>query len=245
MRRPRLAVCARTSWRGVAQPRRAEFRTRLTVMRQKSSMASVALVRCKNFDFCTAGKPKALCLDFSAEAEPHPGLPRNARKCMTAAPAAEILSMQRRWQMNRLAQCHCGSLRARISGDPLMVSLCHCRDCQRRTGTLAGSGAIFEKSEVAIEGDRKVFERDGQEGRKVRFHFCPSCGTSLYWDGDFRPGWCVIAVGAFADPTFPPPSVSVFEESKHAWLQLPDGMKHAQRGLVSSAAKVVGEPRDD
>ena len=84
--------------------------------------------------------------------------------------------------------------------------------CQRRTGTLAGSGAIFEKSEGAIEGDRKVFERDGQEGRKVRFHFCPSCGTSLYWDGDFRPGWCVIAVGAFADPTFPPPSVSVFEE---------------------------------
>ena len=147
--------------------------------------------------------------------------------------------------MNRLARCHCGSLRANISGDPLMVNLCHCRDCQRRTGALAGSGAIFQKAQVTIEGDRRVFERDGQEGRKVRFHFCPSCGTSLYWEGDFRPGWCVVAVGAFADPTFPPPSMSVFEESKHAWVQLPDGMKHAQRGLLSSAAKVDAEPRHD
>jgi hypothetical protein len=132
--------------------------------------------------------------------------------------------------MNRLAQCHCGSLRANISGDPLMVNLCHCRDCPRRTGASAGSGAIFQKAQVTIEGDRRVFERDGQEGRKVRFHFCPSCGTSLYWEGDFRPGWCVVAVGAFADPTFPPPSMSLFEESKHTWVQLPDGMKHAQRG---------------
>jgi hypothetical protein len=67
----------------------------------------------------------------------------------------------------------------------------------------------------------------------------------LYWDSDFRPGWRIIAVGAFADPTFPKPSVSVFEESKHAWVQLPKGMKHAQFGLVSSAGKVNSVLRDD
>jgi hypothetical protein len=144
--------------------------------------------------------------------------------------------------MNRLAQCHCGSLRANTSGDPLMVIMCHCRDCQRRTGALAGSGAIFEKAQVTIEGDSKVFERDAQEGRKLRSHFCPHCGTSLYWDGDLRPDWCVVAVGAFADPMFPPPSVSIYEESKHAWVQLPDGIKHSQRGLVSPAAKIDADP---
>ncbi|EJZ16399.1 hypothetical protein RCCGEPOP_36203, partial [Rhizobium sp. Pop5] len=52
--------------------------------------------------------------------------------------------------MDRLAQCHCGSLRAKTSGDPLTVSLCHCRDCQRRTGAVASSGAIFAKSEVTL-----------------------------------------------------------------------------------------------
>ena len=137
--------------------------------------------------------------------------------------------------MNRLAQCHCGSLRATTSGDPLMVNMCHCRDCQRRTGALAGSGAIFEKAQVILEGDRKVFERDASEGRKLRFHFCPHCGTSLYWDGDLRPDWCVVAVGAFADPAFPPPSVSIYEESKHAWVQLPGAIEHSQRGFLSSA----------
>ncbi|AGS25695.1 GFA family glutathione-dependent formaldehyde-activating protein (plasmid) [Rhizobium etli] len=138
--------------------------------------------------------------------------------------------------MNRLAQCHCGSLRAKTSGDPHTVSICHCRDCQRRTGAVAGSGAIFAKAEVTIEGDRRIFERDAVQGRKVRFHFCPNCGTSVYWEGDFNSDICVVAVGAFADPAFPPPLVSVYEESRHDWLQLPDGMKHAQRGLVSAAA---------
>ena len=134
--------------------------------------------------------------------------------------------------MNRTAQCHCGSLRARTTGEPLIVNLCHCRDCQRRTGALAGSGAIFEKTQVTLEGEQKVFERDAAEGRKLRFHFCPHCGTSLYWDGDLRPDWCVVAVGAFADPTFPSPSASIFEESKPAWVQLPDGIKHFQRGSI-------------
>ena len=82
--------------------------------------------------------------------------------------------------MERIAQCHCGSLRARTSGEPILVNMCHCRACQRRTGALAGSGAAFEKAQVTIEGDSKLFERDGQEGRNVRFHFCPNCGTSLY-----------------------------------------------------------------
>jgi hypothetical protein len=144
--------------------------------------------------------------------------------------------------MNRLAQCHCGSLRANTSGDPLLVNLCHCRDCQRRTGALAGSGALFEKAQVTLEGDHKIFERDAQEGRKVRFYFCPHCGTSLYWDGDLRPEWCVVAVGAFADPTFPAPSASIYEASKHAWVQLPNGIKHFQRGVVSPAAKADADP---
>ncbi|SCB58785.1 Glutathione-dependent formaldehyde-activating enzyme [Rhizobium aethiopicum] len=90
--------------------------------------------------------------------------------------------------------------------------------------------------EMTIEGDRRIFERDAAQGRKVRFHFCPNCGTSLYSEGDFNPGLCIVAVGAFADLSFPPPLISFYEGSRHDWFQLPDGMKHAQRGLVSAAA---------
>jgi hypothetical protein len=135
--------------------------------------------------------------------------------------------------MERLAQCHCGSLRARTSGEPLAVAICHCKACQRRTGALAGSVAAFEKAKVAIAGDTKVFDRHGQSGGKVRFYFCPNCGTSLYWEADARPGLYILAVGTFADPDFPRPSVSIFEETKHSWTQLSDGMTHFQGAVIA------------
>jgi hypothetical protein len=76
-----------------------------------------------------------------------------------------IVAVERRGTMERLAQCHCGSLRATTSGDPILVGICHCKACQRRTGALAGNGAAFAKTQVRIEGSSKVFERDGQAGR--------------------------------------------------------------------------------
>ena len=94
--------------------------------------------------------------------------------------------------MEKLAQCHCGSLRAVTSGDPVLVNICHCKACQRRTGALAGHGAAFKKTQVRIKGRGTVFERDGQPGRKVQFHFCPNCGTSLSWEADARPDLCML-----------------------------------------------------
>jgi hypothetical protein len=135
--------------------------------------------------------------------------------------------------MERLAQCHCGSLRAATFGEPLAVAICHCKACQRRTGALASSVAAFEKAQVAIDGDTKIFDRIAESGRKVRFYFCPNCGTSLYWEPDARPGLYILAVGAFADPNFPVPSVSIFEKSKHTWMLLPDGMRHFQGAIIS------------
>lgn len=134
--------------------------------------------------------------------------------------------------MERLAQCHCGTLRATTSGEPLYVGICHCQACQRRTGAPTASVAGFAKAQVTIEGPTKVFDRHGQSGRKVRFYFCPNCGTSLYWEADARPDAYILAVGAFADPSFPPPSVSIFEESKHGWMQLPDGLKHFEGAII-------------
>jgi hypothetical protein len=73
------------------------------------------------------------------------------------------------------------------------------RECQRRTGAAFGVGVFFEKAQVRAEGASKVYTRDGQEGRKLRFHFCPECGTTVYWDLDLRPDHIVVAFGTFAD----------------------------------------------
>lgn len=141
----------------------------------------------------------------------------------------------RRSLMERVAKCHCGSPRATTRGEPLLVGICHCKACQQRTGSMAASVAAFAKDQVNIEGKQKTYNRQGDSGRKVRFHFCPNCGTSLYCESDGRPGSYMLAVGAFADPNFPPPSVSIFEASKHDWMQLPTDIKRFDGAITSGS----------
>src|SRR5216684_9032657 len=83
--------------------------------------------------------------------------------------------------MERVAQCHCGALRVTAAGEPEWVNLCHCKACQRRTGTMIHSGAYFAKARVRIEGARKVYARLADSGYDIRFHFCPECGSNVYW----------------------------------------------------------------
>jgi hypothetical protein len=111
--------------------------------------------------------------------------------------------------MERTAQCHCGSLRAIALGQPRINNVCHCRACQRRTGSLLHAGAYFLKADVRCEGANKVYTRRADSGFDAHFHFCPDCGTSVYWRLDRIPDFVGIAVGCFVDPDFPPPQWSV------------------------------------
>ena len=128
--------------------------------------------------------------------------------------------------MTRTAHCSCGALRVEVSADPDAIVACHCGECQRRTGSVFGVGAYFKKEHVRAEGPTKIYIRDGQEGRKLRMHFCPTCGTTVFWEADLRPDHTGVAVGAFRDSNFPPPTRSVWEESKHEWVDLPDDIPH-------------------
>jgi hypothetical protein len=131
--------------------------------------------------------------------------------------------------MQRVAHCCCGGLRVETLGDPVIVAACHCRQCQRRTGAPFGVSAYFAKDQVRIEGSSKSFVRDGQEGRKIRAYFCPNCGTTVYWGADFRPEYLGVAVGTFADPDFPAPTRSVWEEARHPWTSFAcEVTQHAQ-----------------
>ena len=120
--------------------------------------------------------------------------------------------------MARTAHCSCGALRVEVSGEPDAVVACHCGECQRRTGSVFGVGAYFKKERVRSEGPDKIYVRDGQEGRKLRNHFCPTCGTTVFWEADLRPELIGVAVGAFRESDFPRPTRSVWEESKHEWV---------------------------
>lgn len=126
----------------------------------------------------------------------------------------------------RVASCSCGALTASAEGEPVRISMCHCLACQKRTGSTYGAQARWPKARVMLTGDAHVYERTGDSGGRVRFHFCPACATTLYWDIDKMPDTWAIALGAFADPSFPPPSFSVYEARKHPWVSAPEYAEH-------------------
>lgn len=124
----------------------------------------------------------------------------------------------------RHAACSCGQLTVRAEGEPIRISVCHCLACQRRTGSAFGFQARFPRDRVQITGRSTEFVRLADEdGDRRRFHFCPECGATVYYLLDSVPDVVAIPVGAFADPSFPPPRFSVWESRRHAWVALPDG----------------------
>jgi hypothetical protein len=114
-----------------------------------------------------------------------------------------------------------------------MVNICHCTDCQRRTGSPLSSNAYFDKTNVRLEGERKIYSRATSSGRQFHNHFCPNCGSTVCWTLDIRPNDYGVAIGAFNDPRFSTPTVSVWESSKYDWVMLPADIERFSRGLPS------------
>jgi len=85
-----------------------------------------------------------------------------------------------------------------------------------------GTQARFRRAQVtAIEGRAAQYVRVGDAGNTITFHFCPQCGSTVYWVLSGAPDLIAVAVGAFADPGFPAPRVSVYERRRHAWAAMP------------------------
>jgi len=124
--------------------------------------------------------------------------------------------------MPRLATCACGKLSVVCAGEPAKVSLCHCRECQKRTGSTYGVAAFFRRPDLEIQGPERLFTRSSDGGHDVTFHFCPDCGSTVYWEPARLPALVGVAVGAFADPTFPAPSQQVYLATRHPWVSVPE-----------------------
>lgn len=123
----------------------------------------------------------------------------------------------------REAACHCGQLRLAVDGDPFVVGICNCLACQRRTGSAFGMQAAFEPPQVEIFGAYKTYRRisDEEDLKPHDFHFCPECGSQVFYTEPDEPDLIVVAVGAFADPAFPPPTEEGYSSRRHHWLTRP------------------------
>lgn len=123
----------------------------------------------------------------------------------------------------RTASCACGQLSLDCEGEPLRISICHCLACKRRTGSAFGYQVRYAQAAVAIRGRFSDYAQAGDSGNVARFGFCPQCGATVFWRPEALPGIVLVAAGAFADPAFPPPTVSVYGDRRHPWVALPPG----------------------
>ena len=86
--------------------------------------------------------------------------------------------------------------------------------------------ARFTSDHVRVVGRYSDYVRTSDEGEDRTFHFCPDCGATVFFTDSTAPDVVGVPVGAFADPTFPPPAVSVYDSRKHPWLAVPAAMEH-------------------
>lgn len=121
--------------------------------------------------------------------------------------------------MKNVASCCCGQLILTYDGEITKTSMCHCFQCQKRTGSVFAVQTRLETKKVSIQGESTVFSRKG-EGI-VTFHFCPKCGSTVFYELDGMPGSTIVPVGAFANPKLASPTFSVYKARKHNWVEIP------------------------
>ena len=125
------------------------------------------------------------------------------------------------------ARCNCGAITLSLPEEPSrIVVACHCIDCQRRTGAPFGVGAYYPAEVVTISGTPKEFTHAAASGGEMHNYFCPQCGSTVYWKVTGLPSMIGVAVGAMANPKYPAPVISIFEQSKHDWVQIEGAVKH-------------------
>ncbi|MEM1414491.1 MAG: GFA family protein [Myxococcota bacterium] len=120
-------------------------------------------------------------------------------------------------------RCHCGQVDVTLRGPLPPPSMCHCRACQRRTGSVFGVQVRVPKERFSVRGEVATFTRRG-EG-EVCFRFCPGCGSTVWWTLDGFPDSVSVAVGILAGTPIPAPTFSVYEERMQPWVPLPESIE--------------------
>jgi hypothetical protein len=115
--------------------------------------------------------------------------------------------------------CLCGKIRYRAEAEPKFVSLCHCRDCQKFTGSAFATVVALPKAALTVTGDLKAFTKPGDSGKPIARFFCPDCGASIMDEAEALPGIVMIAAGTLDDASWVKPRSEIYCASAQPWVR--------------------------
>jgi hypothetical protein len=120
--------------------------------------------------------------------------------------------------------CLCGSVRYRYDGEPLFSVVCHCRDCQKASGSSRVPVMGATKASFHVEGTTKTYRSVGGSGKAAVRHFCPECGSLLFGMPEVVPDMVTIYVGSLDDPGCFAPDHAIYTRERLHWDLLADGI---------------------
>jgi hypothetical protein len=113
--------------------------------------------------------------------------------------------------------CLCGDIRYEAGGEPLFAVHCHCRDCQRSSGTGHVPVMGVPKELFKVTGETRSYVTVGSSGLKAIRHFCPNCGSLLFGTPEVSPDAVTIYVGSLDDPAVFKPAYVLFTRDRQPW----------------------------
>lgn len=116
--------------------------------------------------------------------------------------------------------CACGDIRYEISGEPIFMNHCQCRDCQRKSGTGHGSYLTFPREGVKLEGEAAQWDIVGDSGNVKTRAFCPTCGSPVYMTFAAMPGVFTVHAASLDDPSRYQPQAVTYAMRGYAWDHL-------------------------
>jgi hypothetical protein len=131
--------------------------------------------------------------------------------------------------MNISGGCLCGQVRYSAEAEPVFVGVCHCRNCQKQTGSAFNIVVAIPKAALSVTGSPKTYNDRGDSGKALPRSFCPQCGSTLFDEAEAMPGVVMIAAGTLDDAAAVRPTMEIFCDSAQPWVQLGGEMKRFPR----------------
>ena len=122
-------------------------------------------------------------------------------------------------------RCQCGSVRYVVTTEPIRVLACHCKECQRQSGSAFGMSLPVKKDSLAVTGPTKQFSRIAESGNEVTGVFCPECGVRIYHVLKSAPDVVSIKPGTLDETHWLQPELFIWVKSAQGWVPVPTGVK--------------------
>ena len=121
--------------------------------------------------------------------------------------------------------CQCGRVRYELTTEPVRIVACHCKECQRQSGSAFGMSMLVPQAALKVSGETRAYTRIADSGNENTGYFCPNCGNRIYQVPKYAPGMLVLKPGTLDDASWLKPNYFVWMKRAQGWVVVPDGVR--------------------